>query len=96
MRGAWLRLEIDKKRRVWARMKKTPKISALVFLQALGFTFEEIKTGIHFSEFLENSYIKENHPNTTEQALITLYEKSNQLFLKHIQKIAPLTNRRRA
>ena len=82
LRGAWLRLEIDKKRRVWARMKKTPKISALVFLQALGFTFEEIQTGIHFSDFLENSYIKENHPNTTEQALITLYEKSNPTFSK--------------
>ena len=82
LRGAWLRLEIDKKRRIWARMKKTPKISALVFLQALGFTFEEIQTGIHFSDFLENSYIKENHPNTTEQALITLYEKSNPTFSK--------------
>ena len=82
LRGAWLRLEIDKKRRVWARMKKTPKISALVFLQALGFTFEDIKTGIQFSEFLENSYIKENHPNTTEQALITLYEKSHPTFSK--------------
>ena len=91
LRGAWLRLEIDKKRRVWARMKKTPKISALVFLQALGFTFEEIQTGIHFSDFLENSYIKENHPNTTEQALITLYEKSNPTFSK---THSTLTNRK--
>ena len=81
-RGAWLRLEIDKKRRVWARMKKTPKISALVFLQALGFTREQIKTGIRFSEFLENSYLKENHPNTTEQALVSLYEKSHPTFSK--------------
>ena len=77
MRGTWLRLEIDKKLRVWARMKKTPKISALVFLQALGFTFQEINTGMNFPDFLEESYIKENHPNTTEEALITLYEKSN-------------------
>ncbi len=81
-RGAWLRLEIDKKRRVWARMKKTPKISALVFLQALGFTREQIKTGIRFSEFLENSYLKENHPDTTEQALISLYEKSHPTLSK--------------
>ena len=81
LRGAWLRLEIDKKRRVWARMKKTPKISALVFLQALGFTREQIKTGIRFSEFLKNSYLKENHPDTTEQALVSLYEKSHPTFL---------------
>ena len=94
LRGAWLRLEIDKKRRVWARMKKTPKISALVFLQALGFTFEEIQTGIHFSDFLENSYIKEDHPNTTEQALITLYEKSNPTFSKtHSTLTFPLTSK---
>ena len=86
-RGAWLRLEIDKKRRLWARMKKTPKISGLVFLQALGFTQEQIKTGIRFSEFLENSCLEENHPDTTEQALISLYEKSHQtLSKKHSPK----------
>jgi DNA-directed RNA polymerase subunit beta len=81
-RGAWLRLEIDKKLRLWARMKKTPKISGLVFLQALGFTREQIKTGIRFSEFLENSCLKENHPDTTEQALISLYQKSHQTLSK--------------
>ena len=85
-RGAWLRLEIDKKRRVWARMKKTPKISALVLLQALGFTREQIKTGIRFSDFLKNSYLKENHPETREEALVSLYEKSHQTFSKTILK----------
>ena len=90
LRGTWLRLEIDKKRRVWARMKKTPKISALVFLQALGFTFEEINTGMNFPDFLEESYIKETHPNTTEEALITLYEKSNPT----LTSLTPHTSRR--
>ncbi len=91
LRGAWLRLEIDKKRRVWARMKKTPKISALVFLQALGFTREQIKIGIRFSEFLKNSYLKENHPDTTEQALVSLYEKSHPTFSKtHPSLLYPL------
>ena len=93
LRGTWLRLEIDKKLRVWARMKKIPKISALVFLQALGFTFEEMKTGIHFFEFLEDSYIKENHPNTPEQALITLYEKCNPTLLKPNLQVTPLMGR---
>ena len=93
LRGTWLRLEIDKKLRVWARMKKIPKVSALVFLQALGFTFEEIKTGIHFFEFLEDSYIKENHPNTPEQALITLYEKCNPTLLKPNLQVTPLMGR---
>ena len=75
-RGTWLRLEIDKKRRVWARMKKIPKISALVFLQALGFTRNQMKFGIRFFDFLNGSRLKENHPTTTEEALISLYEKS--------------------
>ena len=86
LRGTWLRLEIDKKRRVWARMKKTPKISALVFLQALGFTQKQIKTGIRFSSFLDNSRLKENHPDTTEEALISLYEKSDPTFSKTLSK----------
>ena len=75
-RGTWLRLEIDKKRRVWARMKKIPKISALVFLQALGFTLNQMKFGIRFFDFLKFSILKENHPYTTEEALISLYAES--------------------
>ena len=75
-RGTWLRLEIDKKRRVWARMKKIPKISALVFLQALGFTRNQMKFGIRFFYFLNGSRLKENHPTTTEEALISLYEET--------------------
>ena len=36
-RGAWLRIEIDKKKKIWARMKKTPRIPALLLLQSVGF-----------------------------------------------------------
>ena len=35
-RGAWLRIEIDKKKKIWARMKKTPRIPALLLLQSVG------------------------------------------------------------
>lgn len=35
-RGTWLRLEIDKKKKIWARMKKTPRIPALLLLQSVG------------------------------------------------------------
>jgi len=85
-RGTWLRLEIDKKRRVWARMKKIPKISALVFLQALGFTRNQMKFGIRFFDFLNESRLKENHPTTTEEALISLYEKSQINLSKTLAK----------
>ena len=53
-RGAWLRLETDKNGKVWARMKKTPKVSILVFLQALGLTKEKIISQI-------KSYNQEKH-----------------------------------
>nr|YP_009106417.1 beta subunit of RNA polymerase [Geminella minor]AIT95281.1 beta subunit of RNA polymerase [Geminella minor] len=76
-RGAWLRLETDKKKRIWARMKKTPKISILVFLQALGLTKESIFQSILYSDFLKYSFLKENHPLTTKEALITLYSKTH-------------------
>nr|UXE31123.1 RNA polymerase beta subunit [Ostreobium quekettii] len=35
-RGTWLRLEIDKRKKIWARMKKTPRIPALLLLQSIG------------------------------------------------------------
>ncbi len=76
-RGTWLRLETDKKQAIWARMKKTPKISILIFLQAFGLTKQNIFQSIQNSEFLTNSFLKENHPLTTDQALFTLYSETH-------------------
>lgn len=75
-RGAWLRFELDKKKLIWARMKKTPKISILVFLQSLGLTKEIIFQSIQYSDYLKNSFLKENHPSKLEQSLITLYSET--------------------
>nr|YP_009105099.1 beta subunit of RNA polymerase [Edaphochlorella mirabilis]AIT93774.1 beta subunit of RNA polymerase [Edaphochlorella mirabilis] len=77
-RGAWLRIETDNKGRIWARMKKTPKISLLVFLQAMGLTKEKIFQSLNYSSFLKNSFLKENHPSSIEEALIALYSKTHQ------------------
>ena len=41
-RGTWLRIEIDKRKSVWARMKKTPRIPALLLLQSIGFNKKTI------------------------------------------------------
>jgi DNA-directed RNA polymerase subunit beta len=76
-RGTWLRLETDKKQAIWARMKKTPKVSILIFLQAFGLTKQNIFQSIQNSEFLTNSFLKENHPLTTDQALFTLYSETH-------------------
>lgn len=66
-RGTWLRLETDKKERIWARMKRIPKISIVVFLQALGYNLHTIQANIEFSELLQESYLK-FHPSNTQQA----------------------------
>ena len=80
-RGAWLQLEIDKKRRIWAKMKKTPKISILAFLQSLGLSKEKIFQSIHYSHFLNDSFLNEEkeeqgHPISSKEALLTLYSKT--------------------
>ncbi len=41
-RGTWLRFEIDKHDSIWARMKKTPRIPALLLLQSIGFNKKSI------------------------------------------------------
>nr|YP_010448265.1 RNA polymerase beta subunit [Symbiochloris sp. SG-2018]UTQ75746.1 RNA polymerase beta subunit [Symbiochloris sp. SG-2018] len=50
-RGAWLRIEIDENKKMWARMKKIPKIPILVFLQAMGLDFLTVLKTIDFKEF---------------------------------------------
>nr|YP_009185076.1 beta subunit of RNA polymerase [Characiochloris acuminata]ALO63306.1 beta subunit of RNA polymerase [Characiochloris acuminata] len=41
-RGAWLRLEIDKEKNIWAQMKKGPKIPIFVLLLAMGIPEKKI------------------------------------------------------
>lgn len=76
-RGTWLRLEIDKKKCIWARMKKTPKISILLLLQAMGLTNQLIFHSIEHADFLKNSFSDEKNVTTTEEALRFLYSEIN-------------------
>ncbi len=41
-RGAWLRIEMDAYQRIWARLKRTPKIPVLILLQAMGMSLQTI------------------------------------------------------
>nr|YP_009105911.1 beta subunit of RNA polymerase [Microthamnion kuetzingianum]AIT94717.1 beta subunit of RNA polymerase [Microthamnion kuetzingianum] len=56
-RGAWIRLDIDKKGHFWVRMKKTPKIPLVIFLQALGLNLYQILHSLEYSDRLEK-YLK--------------------------------------
>ena len=37
-RGTWLRFEMDKRKKIWARLKKTPRIPVSLLLHSIGFT----------------------------------------------------------
>nr|AOC61621.1 beta subunit of RNA polymerase [Gloeotilopsis planctonica] len=51
-RGSWLRLEIDtKKGNIWAKLKKTPKIPVLIFLQALGLSLPVLSQNLDFEKW---------------------------------------------
>jgi DNA-directed RNA polymerase subunit beta len=55
LRGTWLRLEIDKDRKIWAQMKKGPKIPILWLLIAMGLSERVVLTSIDSSyRLLEN------------------------------------------
>ena len=58
-------------------MKKTPKVSILLFLQAMGITKEIIFQSINYSEFLKFSFLDENHPFSISDALIRFYSKTH-------------------
>ncbi len=71
-RGAWLRIELDKKKNFWVKMKKTPKFSIFILLQSLGFSKQIIFNQINNSNLLNFSILKEYHPQTSSQALYLL------------------------
>lgn len=61
-RGTWLRLEIDKRKKIWARMKKTPRIPALLLLQSMGFNKKTIiQTILDFDSFSSSSILTEKN-----------------------------------
>jgi DNA-directed RNA polymerase subunit beta len=81
-RGAWLRLEIDRNRLIWAKIEKRKKISVFVLLQAMGLSQATIFRSLRNSEFvldaLEDLFQKDqwrlrSHeilPQSREEALL--------------------------
>ena len=50
-RGTWLRLEIDKRNKIWAKMKKSPRIPVLLLLQTFGINKKTIIQTVLNSNF---------------------------------------------
>jgi DNA-directed RNA polymerase subunit beta len=67
-RGAWLRIEMDTQQRIWARMKRTPKIPILILLQSLGMPLENIFANTQHSKVLALSLLPFKEQNKSKKA----------------------------
>nr|AKZ21098.1 beta subunit of RNA polymerase [Prasiola crispa] len=100
-RGAWLRLEIDKKKRVWVKIKKSRKIPILIFFKALGISDVKLEQSTKYTNFLEISKQETEsiestdyfHPSSVEDSLIWIYgfvypekKEKGQITLKKAKK----------
>jgi DNA-directed RNA polymerase subunit beta len=57
MRGTWLRFSVDKKKMMWAELKKTPKIPLLWFLLAMGLNEKTVFQSLTRPTRLLNNYL---------------------------------------
>lgn len=75
--GGRLKLEIDGKRRIWARISKKRKVSVLILLSAMGLNLKKILVSVCYPKiFLESieKRTKEEYPSSTEEAIVELYK----------------------
>jgi DNA-directed RNA polymerase subunit beta len=76
--GGRLKLEIDSKTRIWARISKKRKVSILVLLLAMGLTIKQILNSVCsskiFLDFLKEKKKKKEHLQSTEDAMVELYK----------------------
>jgi DNA-directed RNA polymerase subunit beta len=102
-RGTWLRLEIDKKNCIWARIKRTPKIALPLFLQLFNIDLRQMerelfmrcKGGLSLlaatqsssSSFFLKNSYLENHPASTSEALKRVIFEVNKLQLEKQARI---------
>nr|YP_010931932.1 RNA polymerase beta subunit [Pleurozia acinosa]WKR34954.1 RNA polymerase beta subunit [Pleurozia acinosa] len=75
--GGRLKLEIDGKTRIWARISKKRKVSILVLLSAMGLNLKKILGSVCYPEIFIKSKkkkTKKEHPSSTEEAIVELYK----------------------
>nr|YP_009092675.1 RNA polymerase beta subunit [Eustrephus latifolius]AIR12511.1 RNA polymerase beta subunit [Eustrephus latifolius] len=74
--GGRLKLEIDKKPRIWARVSRKQKISILVLSAAMGSNLKEILDNVCYPEiFLSFSNKKKKDIGSKEDAILEFYQK---------------------
>lgn len=75
--GGRLKLEIDGKARIWARLSKKRKVSVSVLLSATGLDFKGILASLHYPEmFLESigEKTEKEQARSAEESIVELYK----------------------
>nr|WIA68229.1 RNA polymerase beta subunit [Pellia epiphylla]WIA68315.1 RNA polymerase beta subunit [Pellia epiphylla] len=75
--GGRLKLEIDGKTRIWARISKKRKVSILVLLPAMGLNLEKILGSVCYPKIFFESMKKRTgreYPSSMEEAIVELYK----------------------
>lgn len=78
-RGTWLRLEIDKRNKIWAKMKKSPRIPILLLLQTFGINKKTIIQTVLNSNLESDSKILKNKKDSIENLLSLINSKSKNI-----------------
>jgi len=75
--GGRLKLEIDGKRRIWARISKKRKVSILILLSAMGLNLRKILVSVRYPKIYLESIEKKtrkDYPYSTEDAIVEPYK----------------------
>nr|QWW92842.1 RNA polymerase beta subunit [Herbertus javanicus] len=75
--GGRLKLEIDGKKRIWARISKKRKLSILILLAAMGLNLKTILVSVCYPKvFLESieKRTKKQYPSSKEEAIVEFYK----------------------
>nr|YP_009668457.1 RNA polymerase beta subunit [Heteroscyphus argutus]QCW59233.1 RNA polymerase beta subunit [Heteroscyphus argutus] len=75
--GGRLKLEIDSKKRIWARISKKRKVSILILLGAMGLNPKKILVSVCYPKIFLDSMekkTKKEYPSSTEEAIVELYK----------------------
>jgi DNA-directed RNA polymerase subunit beta len=100
-RGTWLRLEIDKDKKIWAQTKKGPKIPILWFLIAMGLTEKMIFKSVIDPERLVYNFVEDpfdptkkvsfDYLKTPPEAWAAIYKLFNKKKVKVSKKVKETT-----
>ena len=75
--GGRLKLEIDAKGRIWARISKKRKVSILILLSAMGLSLRKILVSVSYSKIFLESVERRTRKDSlysTEEAVVELYK----------------------